>query len=214
MHKRTAWIVIALICLTASAPTRAQWRREKWELVPFVGYETSGSFPITNSLGVDRLRTNANVSYGTFVDYTLTDSAQFEFMWNRNPTTYSEHQIATGQYVKAFDSKIDQFQFGLLYMFRGSDTKLRPYIAGGLGFTRDWNSGATANRTAFSFGLGGGVKYMVDKYFGLRADARFMPTYANSSPGVYCDIFGFCYPATTPNYLKRGNFTGGLIFRF
>ena len=40
----------ALIGLGASAPARAQYggsRLEKWEFTPFVGYETSGSYPLS-----------------------------------------------------------------------------------------------------------------------------------------------------------------------
>jgi len=48
----------------------------------------------------------------------------------------------------------------------------------------------------------------------LRADARFVPTYENSSPQQFCDQFGNCYTANQRNFLNRGNFTGGLIIRF
>lgn len=214
MRNRSAWILTGIVFLAASAPANAQWRREKWEFTPFAGYETSGSFPINNSLAIDRLRANGNASYGTFLDYSLAESAQFEFMWNRNQTTYSERQVADGLFRKAFHSDIDQFQFGLLYMLRGRDQRLRPYIAGGVGFTHDWNTGATPDRTQFSFGFGGGVKYMVDRHFGLRGDARWLATYENSSTALFCDSFGFCFPARVPHYLNRGNFVGGLVFRF
>lgn len=209
-----AWVVMAIIWLAASTPTKGQWRSAKWELAPFGGYETKGSFPIFNSTTINRLRANGDWSFGTFIDYRLTENAQAEFMWNRNQTSYSERQTATRLYVKAFNSDIDQYQFGLLYMLRGSDNKLRPYVAGGLGFTHDSNSGATPNRTKFSYGLGGGVKYMVDRHFGLRVDARFVPTYENSSNAVFCDPFFGCFVARVAHYLNRGNFTGGLIFRF
>ena len=63
-------------------------------------------------------------------------------MWDRNNTSYSAHDITTLQYFKAYDSDIDQFQFGGLYMFRGSEHKLRPYAAASLGFTHDSNSTA------------------------------------------------------------------------
>jgi opacity protein-like surface antigen len=214
MRNRSAWILTGIVFLVASAPAKAQWRREKWEFTPFAGYETSGSFPINNSLVVDRLRANGNASFGTFLDYSLTESAQFEFMWNRNQTTFSERQVADGLFRKAFHSDIDQFQFGLLYMLRGSDQRLRPYLAGGVGFTHDWNTGATPDRTQFSYGFGGGVKYMVDRHFGLRGDARWLATYENSSTELFCDPFGFCFPARVAHYLNRGNFVGGLVFRF
>ena len=203
-------LVPVLFFFAASSSALAQ---EKWEVAPFVGYETSGSFPITNSLNFTHLRANSGTSFGTFLDRSYTEKFQFEFMWNRNMTSFSEQRASDGVYQKAFNSDIDQFQFGVLLMFRGSERKLRPYFAGGLGFTHDSNSGGTPNRTQFSYGIGGGVKYMMNRHFGLRGDLRFVPTYENKSLETFCDFFG-CFTANVSHYLNRGNFTGGLIFRF
>ncbi len=203
--------------LTVTASANAQWRETKWEVSPFAGYETNGTFTVTPSpiaITVTKLRANANLSFGSFLDYSLTTNAQLEFMWNRNPTTYSEQQSPNTAFTKAYHSNIDQFQFGGLFTFLGSEHKLRPYIAGGLGFTHEFNTGGTANRTDFSFSLGGGLKYFVDRHFGFRADARWMPTYANSSLEIICDPFLGCYTARVSHYQHRGNFVGGLVFRF
>jgi hypothetical protein len=205
-----------IVSLTVTASANAQWWEHKWEVSPFAGYETNGTFTVTPSpiaITVTKLRANGNVSFGSFIDYSLTTNAQLEFMWDRNPTSYSEQLSPNTAFTKAYHSNIDQFQFGGLFTFLGSEHKLRPYIAGGLGFTHEFNTGGTPNRTDFSYNLGGGVKYFVDRHFGFRADARWMPTYANSSPAIYCDLFG-CYSATVRNYQHRGNFVGGLVFRF
>ena len=215
---RHQWMWIAMLALVGASPAAAQYQSTpKWEFSPFAGYETSGSFPVNNAatpFTVDRLRANEGLSYGAFVDYSFTDSFQFETMWTRNSTSFSERNGITGIYTKAFDSDIDLYHFGVLFMFRSPEAKLRPYAAGGIGFSHQFNSGATPNRTDFSFGMGGGVKYYATNHFGFRGDIRYVPAYANSTPGVYCDQFGFCYPANLPNYLNRVNFTGGLLFRF
>ena len=213
------WIWIAALSLSGADSAYAQGYHPspKWELSPFVGYETSGSFPITDvttPFTINRLRADSGLSYGSFLDYSFSDNFQFELMWSRNSTTFSERNGITGIYTKAFDSDIDLYHFGVLYMFRSPDAKLRPYVAGGLGFSHQFNSGATPNRTDFSFGMGGGVKYFPTQHFGFRGDLRYVPAYANSSPGTYCDPFGFCYPANVPNYLNRVNVMGGIVFRF
>jgi Outer membrane protein beta-barrel domain len=144
----------------------------------------------------------------------LTENLQLEFMWDRNNTSYSERSIVDNTYSKAFNSNIDQYQFGGLFMLLNRDRKLRPYVAASLGFTHDSNSLGTPNRTEFAYSFGGGVKYYFDRHIGLRGDVRYMPTYENSSTGSFCDpIFG-CYSARVRNYLKRGNFVGGVIFHF
>jgi Outer membrane protein beta-barrel domain len=209
---------VASFFFLAAISTNAQ---QRFELTPFAGYETSGSYPVSafsstggGAIPINRLRVNDALAYGTFVDIGLTENSQFDFMWNRNNTSYDAHDILTNSYFHAYDSDIDQFQFGALYMFRSSDVKLRPYIVGGVGFTHDSNSNSTPNRTEFSWSIGGGVKYFAGRHIGFRADARYLPTYGSSSNATYCDPFFGCYNTRVSNYLNRGSFVGGVIFRF
>jgi hypothetical protein len=217
MKNRSTRLLAAAIFLLMTISTRAQGR---FEASPFVGYETSGSYPVNtfSNLGaptpVNELRVNGSLAFGTFLDYNLTEDSQLEFMWNRNNTSFSARDILTGNFYKAFNSTIDQFQFGTLYTFLNSEHRLRPYVAGSLGFTHYSNSNATPNQTEFSFSIGGGVKYYVNRHVGLRGDMRYLPTYGSSSNAIYCDPFFGCYSARVANYLNRGSFVGGLIFRF
>jgi len=222
MKNRLVWVTSAalLFALFAANSTRAQGR---FEVTPFVGYETSGSYPVSpfsSAAQVDRFRINDALAFGTFLDFNVSENFQAEFMWNRNNTSYSARDTLTNTYFKAFDSTVDQFQFGGLYMFRNSDHRLRPYVAASVGFTHDDNSnlagvvGASSSRTAFSYSLGGGVKYYVTRHLGLRGDIRYLPTYGSSSYYGYCDPFFGCYTAKSPNFLNRGSFTGGVIIHF
>jgi hypothetical protein len=212
MRFRYAGLVLALALFTPVV--HAQSGFGKWEVTPFVGWETSGNFPVSNSATVDSFRVDQGVSFGTFVDWSLTDSFQVEGMWNHNISSFDEHNTATGIYTNAYNSNIDQVNFGLAWSFRNPEQKLRPYIAGGLGFTHDSNSGGNPNDTEFSYSIGGGVKYYFTRHFGFRGDLRYMPTYANSSPATYCDPFGNCFVANQRNYISRGNFVAGLIIHF
>jgi len=220
MKRCTAWFrfVALILVLFTAMPTRAQ---QRFEITPFVGYETSGSYPVSVfstsggiTVPVDQLRVNGATAFGTFFDYGLSENFQPEFMWNHNNTSYSAHDLLSDSYFKAFNSNVDQFQFGALYMFRGSEHRLRPYFAASVGFTHDTNDNGNPNRTAFSWSIGGGVKYSLGQHLGLRGDARYLPTYGSSSQGTYCDPFFGCYPTTVHNFLNRGSFTGGLIIKF
>lgn len=208
-----------LICLVMSAPAIAQYggsRLEKWEFTPFVGYETSGSYPLSptsTTVLVNDLRINGATSFGTFIGYSLTSNSQFEFLWDRNLTSYSLQPTPGAPYTKVYDSTVDQYQFGALYMFLGDEHKWRPYFAGSLGFTHEFNSGGNPTRLDFSYGIGGGVKYTLTHYLSFRGDARYMPTYANSGLATYCSPFG-CYTAKVSQYQHRGNFLAGLAFHF
>jgi Outer membrane protein beta-barrel domain len=213
MKHRTPWFAAIALFLLAAVSTKAQGR---FELTPFVGYETSGSYSINNNNTTsgsglfDTLRVNGSAAFGTFIDYNVTENFQAEFMWNRNNTSFSGHDILTQTYYNLYHSDVDQYQFGGLYMLRGSEHKLRPYIAASVGFTHEENSNGTANNTAFSYSLGGGVKYYVSRHLGFRGDVRYLPTYGNT--GVQCDYYYGCY--NVRNYLNRASLTGGIVFHF
>jgi outer membrane protein W len=204
-----AAMLTVLSVLAAIAPAEAQ----TIEVTPFVGYESSGSYPLQNPSAVQGLRADANQTHGAFFDYRLMQNVQAEFYWVSNSTTYSQQSADTGQYGEAFKTHIDQYQFGALYHLRDRDNTVRPYLAGSIGFTHDSNDGGAPNRTAPGFGLGGGIKYEPSRHFGLRGDARWMPTYGSAGLGTYCDEFSGCYSATVRNYLQRFNVTIGLIVR-
>ena len=209
-----------LICLAASAPAMAQYggsRLEKWEFTPVVGYETSGSYPLSPTSAtvlVNDLRIEGAISFGTFIGYSLTSNSQFEFLWDRNLTSYSLQPTPGAPYRKAYDSTVDQYQFGALYMFLGDEHKWRPYFAGSVGFTHEFNSGGNPTRLDFSYSIGGGVKYTLTRYLSFRGDARYLPTYANSGLATYCSPFYGCYTAKVSQYQHRGNFVAGLAFHF
>ena len=212
------WLLVGLTCLMTSALVSAQYYgHERWEVTPFVGYETNGSYPLnptSTTVTVNNLRINGATSFGTFIGYSFTPNAEFEFMWDRNLTSYSVQPTPGAAYMKAYNSSVDQYQFGALFTILGEEHKWRPYIAGGLGFTHEFDSGGNPTRLDFSYSIGGGVKYEITRHVGFRGDARYMPTYANSSLALYCDPFFGCYTARVSHYQHRGNFVAGLSFRF
>jgi hypothetical protein len=215
MRYRLPLLLMFLLGFVAISPAFGQWRDiTKWEVSPFVGYETGGSYPVTNSFTVDRLRVDGGLSYGTYIDYTVTENAQAEFMWSRNNTSFSERDAASQVYSKAFDSDFDQFSFGFLYMLKNSERKLRPFIAAGVGFSHESNSGTNANHTLLAFNLGGGAKYQLSRHFSLRGDLRWLPSRAARGPEQLCDQFGNCFVQNVSHYLQRVNFTGGVAFHF
>lgn len=217
MRVRIMLLFAGLVCLLGVRPAQAQWWENKWEVTPFVGYETNGNYPLrptSSAIDVNNFRLDGSTSFGTFIDYSLTRNAQLEFMWDRNKTQYSVQPLPGDPYTKAFGSDVDQYQWGGLYMLMGDEHRLRPYIAGSVGFTHEFNSGGVSNRTDFSYSIGGGVKYELSRHIALRGDARFMPTYANSSLETFCDPFFGCYTAKVSNFQNRGNFVAGIVFKF
>lgn len=111
MQLRALWVVAGLGFFLAAASTNAQYGPGKWEFTPFVGYETSGSYPLnpqTIGVNVNDLRVDGATSFGTFIDYGLTPNTQVEFMWDRNLTSYSAQIFPGEPFFKAYNSDIDQ----------------------------------------------------------------------------------------------------------
>src|SRR5215467_10206839 len=107
MRPRALWVVAGLVFLSSAVSTKAQFSRDKWEVTPFVGYETSGSYPLnpqTFGVTVNDLRVDGATSFGTFIDYSLTGNAQAEFMWDRNLTSYRAQTLPGEPFFKAYDS--------------------------------------------------------------------------------------------------------------
>src|SRR5260370_13176874 len=156
MNYRAICFGLLAFFVLGSVSTRAQGR---FEVSSFVGCERGGSYPISSNSNliitnpIDRLRANQATSYGTFLDYNLTENFQAEFMWDRNNTSYSARQVIDGTYVKAYNSDIDQYQFGFQYMFRDGSHRLRPYAAASVGFTHDSNGGGKSTRTGLHYNL-------------------------------------------------------------
>ncbi len=167
-----------------------------------------------NDTRTDRLRFKDGPSYGVAFGYNFTPSLQWEFWWDRNNTSVSRHDRSSGTLTKLFSQSVDQYQFSGLYHFRSPNSTLRPYVVGGLGFTRLSPDGNFASATKFALNLGGGVKFLPVRHVGLRFDARWLPTAVRSDPALFCDQFGFCFTSQKPVYLHRFNFTSGIVFRF
>jgi len=228
-----SWLISALLVFSVAASAQ---RKGKFEISPFAGWESSGSFPVQTTTvvtggsfvptvpattsTVDRLRLDSSLAYGAYVDYAILEQLVLEGLWAHNQTTYSQHDFSTGLYSFAFDSHVDQVEFGVLYPFRfggfyyTEDRHFEPFVAGGVGFTHESNGQGNPNRTSFAFNLGGGAKLFLSKNFGLRGDIRYMPTYANTTNGVSCDFFGNCFSVKQRNFQNRAMFTGGIILRF
>jgi opacity protein-like surface antigen len=104
---------------------------------------------------------------------------------------------------------VQQLQGNVLYQFGNRDSKLRPFVFGGMGATF-FSADDLESETKFSFGFGGGVKYFPWRAIGARASFRYKPTMLNDADTVdFCDPFGFCQGA-----LHQIEFAAGAVVRF
>ncbi|MGH9715821.1 MAG: outer membrane beta-barrel protein [Candidatus Acidiferrales bacterium] len=187
------------------------------EVTGFAGGRFFGQIALPNSASdIDYLKIDNSYDYGVMGDVDLFGPLQAEFMWSRQPTSIESHDYTNGYFSPAGNVNIDNYQWSLVYQLRDSSARLRPYIAGGIGFTH-WGTSVPQTlpfTNNVGFNVGGGVKYYFVKHVGVRVDFRWLPTRTTSQVGQFYDPYYGYYQANINNYAKQIQINGGLIFRF
>lgn len=192
--------------------------QRSFEVTPFFGGQFGGrideSTSINPTVPFDHLVFKSSFDYGGLFNYTLLPHLQAEFMFNRQPTVLTGHDIAGNATVNLANVTLDKYEWGIRYSFRSPEAKLKPFLVGGLGFTHFDPSALLGYSNHFSYNLGGGVSYFFSDHFGLRLETRLSPTHITSGLGFLCGRFFVCYQTTVGRYADQGQVNLGLIFRF
>jgi len=182
---RLTAIAAAIVLLALSAPASAQ----SWEASGLLGY--------TPSVALDRrapelteLDIRGGFTWGLQAGHLFTPRWGAELLWMQQGSALRLGTAAGA--ADLFTMTIQQLHGNVLYHFANRDSKLRPFVFGGLGATF-FSATELESETKFSYGLGGGVKYFPGKSIGVRASFRYTPTMLNDDETVdFCDPFGFC----------------------
>lgn len=200
---------LAVACLSAYAqPT--------FEVQPFVGTMYGGTVPVSsttaNLTGINKIALDSSISYGITAGVNF-GAIGLEFLWNQQKTQATGKLIGGGSFPQKYDVNNNQYHGNFLFHFTDEDHRFRPYALVGFGATN--SSGNNDSVTKFSYGIGGGVKYYFSDRWGIRAQARYAPTYLyTNAGGLWCNWWGYCWVVGDDHYLNQGDFTVGLTFRF
>jgi hypothetical protein len=195
-----------LLVLAVSSPVRAD---NRFEITPYVAFQAGGGFG--NAEGdIDFSKGEA---YGVFVDVTVNDEMQIEFMYNRQPTTVSARDRLSEESQVLFDMNIEHFQGGVL--FQGPDAPMRLFGVFSMGATR-WDPKDTDAGTEwlFSLGLAGGFKSMFAEHMGARFQAGLIFPYLNPTTGLFCNLPDGCITGVPGTMTVQANLSAGLILAF
>jgi len=200
--------------LSGSPPTGTFQRFEpKYTFSLFLGSRFGGNIAI-NTPGVDYLPISSSLNYGFNAGARVAPHFFAEFMWNRQATTLSAHDVSTNAIVPLTNNAhLDMYQGSLLYEIWAS-SKIRPYAVGGIGFTHFDTHGILSFDNRFSYNLGGGVKYLFAPHVALRAEMRWSPSRTTSSQTTFCDPVLGCFTTPISNHAEQGQANVGLEFRF
>jgi opacity protein-like surface antigen len=185
----------------------------KYTFSLFVGTRFGGNIAI-DTPNVDSLPIRSSLNWGFNAGARVAPHLFTEFMWNRQTTALSAHDVPTDQTVTLTNNAhLDMYQASLLYEI-WARSQLRPYVVGGIGFTHFDSHGILSFSNRFAYNLGGGVKYLFAPQVALRAEMRWSPSRTTSSDTTFCDPFLGCFVTPVSNHAEQWQANLGVEFRF
>ena len=224
MLKKVVYLAV-LGTVVSVAPAFAQEPRVTVDFT--VGYSfadgVSGNAYVIPGVGTfDRIDPKDAFKWGFGIGALLGENAEVGFLYGQAASTL---QISgPTQTVDVGDMKINNYHAYFQYNFGDNQTKVRPYIMGGLGATsfgsvdytnRFGLAATTQSSTKFSSTWGAGVRFMVNPHVGARFGVQWTPTYIKTDEaGWWCDPYWGCYIVGNAQYANQLDLGGGVTFRF
>lgn len=222
------WRALAFSLMLTAVLAPAALAQQKFEISPYAGIRTAGSFRGDNQLV--SFNVQSAPTFGVFADYMVTRQLAVEFLWGHEGSTV-EKRIASIEATplgtdgdqprmlsedgdeELFGLGIDYFHGGIRY--DGGNEKYTPYVAVGAGTTRFSPDAADASgANKFSFSIGAGINAYLTDRIGVRFDARAFGTRTgDAQEDLACGVFG-CVTFERASTFWQSHFVGALIIRF
>lgn len=209
LHRAKTILYVSIILTITVSSTFAQFKRQQFEIAPFVGYLFTGNLQTLDG----ELKIDNSLDYSAVLDIRLSDDLLIELLYNRMDTEVAlkKEFYNTTEYL--FDMSVEYFQGGV--QVETETGQFRPFAAFTIGATyfnpkdrnyeTDWK---------FSFTAGGGIKYYFTDNLGVRLQWRFLVPIYFSSASIFCND-GYCgIFITGGTYLLQYDLTSGLVFSF
>jgi hypothetical protein len=221
MVRKTLFVTLALVLVG----TAAQAQQPRFEISATAGWTfsdgVSGQAVTVPEGTFNRVDPKDSFSWGARFGYLLNQNSEVGFLFNMQPT---DLEVSGSRTVTLGSENIYNYHGYFAYSFLDTDAKARPYVLIGLGATQYGGVDASLGDerasldgdTQFSGTGAVGVKLFpfASPMFGLRAEARWTPTYIKSDPsGWWCGYWG-CYVTQDAQYANQWEFSGGIILRF
>ena len=233
MSKKTAKFVgriVAAAALVAVGVIRAQAQEPRVEVSFETGYTASEGIQTSSARVIggqvyNDVDIKSGGNFGFTAGFFITPNAEVEFLWNRQFSNFDISNPAPS--IELASLSVDNFFGNFVYNWGDHDTKVRPFALFGLGANHyapgdpvalpKLTSATTIDSaTKFAWTFGGGVKVYPSPHIGIKATARWTPTYIKSdSAGLWCDPFyPTCWVLADPDYSNQFAITGGVTLKF
>ena len=189
------------------------------------GYSVSEGITSNNRALLGQQYDTLDVDSGASINFTFgyffSEKSEVEFLWARQNSRLQ----ADGPAGKLPISELAlyNYMFNYVYNFGARDTRLRPYLFGGIGWTNysfgnfllAGGTGDIEGETRFSTNWGGGVKFYLSPRVGAKIGVRWTPTYIRSEPaGIWCDPYFGCWQLVQSDSTHQFETSAGITVRF
>jgi len=228
-HPNPARIGLAVALAAAVLCASSARAQVKWEITPFAGYyiasdlfnEYQSSSTASGTSGVEL--TNSLAWGGRLTG--ISRRGGLEFAYTRTGSDMKLKQQLVGQprtNIGRLD--IDNYDINFIGYEPTGNPKVTPYGVIGIGWSithptldSDFHptSGSLDSKTLFNFNFGLGVRVAMNEKLAARFEGRWRVTDTNfnTSSGVWCDPFGYCYSYSS-NWYDSGELEAGLSYSF
>ena len=196
---------LRVLLLVAAAQAASSAFAQGLEASLVAGYTPASNLQPT-ALGISDLQLAGSFTWGAGAAYFFSPRFGFEASWVRQQ---SGIDIGTpdGQ-ARMFDVNLDQIHGSFVWQFHRGPSRIRPFVATGLGVSLLGSSGLE-DEAKLSFEVGAGIRWMATPRTGARFQVRYAPVHLADSSSAFCDPFGFCL-----NWLHQLELTGGVVVGF
>ncbi|MGH9322397.1 MAG: outer membrane beta-barrel protein, partial [Vicinamibacteria bacterium] len=159
-------------------------------------FEAAGLFGYTASAGLEQVARELN---DLEIGGGFTWAGQFDYFFTRNLGIEGSWAQREGDVIVStsagsaglFDLDARQFLGSVVYQWGAEESKLRPFVVGGLGATF-FDAKDIPGETKIAWAAGGGVKLYLHRRLGIKVQAKLNSTILDDESSDFCDPFGFC----------------------
>ena len=226
-HPKSAGAVLAALAATVLCASNVS-AQVKWDITPFAGYyiasDLFNTYPNSGaSSGTSGVELTNSFAWGGRLT-AINRRGALEFAYTRAGSDMKIKQPLAGQpRDKIGRLDLDTYDINFIGYEPTGNPKVTPFGVIGIGWTVTHPSldsdfhlptgNQLASNTLFNFNFGLGARVMINEKLSARFEGRWRVTDTNleTSSGLWCDPYGYCYSYSS-NWYDAGELEAGLSY--
>ena len=227
-HLKSAGAVLAATLAAAVLCVSNASAQVKWDITPFVGYYIASDLFNTyssTSAGTSGVELTNSLAWGGRLT-AINRRGAVEFAYTRTGSDMKLKQPLGTQPRSTFGRlDIDNYDLNFIGYEPTGNPKVTPFGVIGIGWSvthpsidSDFQLGngpSPESNTLFNFNFGLGVRIAMNEKLATRLEGRWRVTDTNleTSSGLWCDPYGYCYSYSS-NWYDAGELEAGISYSF